>query len=213
MRADGKIVLAVTGGIGSGKSAVCSILASRGIPVYDSDSRTKALYVEVPGLMSRISEALGTDAAGPDGRPDTRKLASLVFSDPEKLRLLEGIVYPEVKKDFRRWADGLSGSRIVAIESAVILEKPFFRDMYDKVLVVDAPVELRLRRAAARDGSDPERIRARMDEQKLLNSISEDRRVDGVDYIIENDGDLTALERKTDEVIDYLKKTHEITDY
>ena len=213
MRADGKIVLAVTGGIGSGKSAVCSILASRGIPVYDSDSRTKALYVEVPGLMSRISEAVGTDAAGPDGRPDTRKLASLVFSDPEKLRLLEGIVYPEVKKDFRRWADGLSGSRIVAIESAVILEKPFFRDMYDKVLVVDAPVELRLRRAAARDGSDPERIRARMDEQKLLNSISEGRRVDGVDYIIENDGDLTALERKTDEVIDYLKKTHEITDY
>ena len=127
--------------------------------------------------------------------------------------MLEGIVYPEVKKDFRRWADGLSGSRIVAIESAVILEKPFFRDMYDKVLVVDAPVELRLRRAAARDGSDPERIRARMDEQKLLNSISEGRRVDGVDYIIENDGDLTALERKTDEVIDYLKKTHEITDY
>lgn len=212
MRADGKIVLAVTGGIGSGKSAVCSVLASRGIPVYDSDSRTKALYVEVPGLMSRISEALGTDAADPDGRPDTRKLASLVFSDPEKLRLLEEIVYPEVKKDFRRWADGLSGSRIVAIESAVILEKPFFRDMYDKVLVVDAPVELRLRRAAARDGSDPGRVRARMDEQKLLNSISEGRRVDGVDYIIENDGDLTALERKTDEVIDYLKKTDEIID-
>ena len=100
MRADGKIVLAVTGGIGSGKSAVCSVLASRGIPVYDSDSRTKALYVEVPGLMSRISEALGTDAADPDGRPDTRKLASLVFSDPEKLRLLEEIVYPEVKKVF-----------------------------------------------------------------------------------------------------------------
>ena len=202
MRADGKIVLAVTGGIGSGKSAVCSVLASRGIPVYDSDSRTKALYVEVPGLMSRISEALGTDAAGPDGRPDTRKLASLVFSDPEKLRLLEGIVYPEVKKDFRRWADGLSGSRIVAIESAVILEKPFFRDMYDKVLVVDAPVELRLRRAAARDGSDPERIRARMDEQKLLNSISEGRRVDGVDYIIENTGTPDDLRRKVEQFID-----------
>ena len=61
------MTLVVTGGIGSGKSLVCSMFADKGIPVYDSDSRTKSLYDSVPGLSARISSALGTDVTTPGG--------------------------------------------------------------------------------------------------------------------------------------------------
>ena len=83
--------LVVTGGIGSGKSTVCRYFASRGIPVYDSDSRTRSLYDRCPELVSRIGEVLGCSVTGPDGRIDRRKLASVIFSDSSMLEKLEGI--------------------------------------------------------------------------------------------------------------------------
>ena len=145
MRTDRKMTLAVTGGIGSGKSLVCSILGRNGFPVYDSDSRTKDLYLSVPGLSGRISDALGIDLCRPDGTLDRAGLAAVVFSDPDKLRLLESIVYPEVKTDFLKWKENTPEDCIwVVMESAVILEKPFFRDLIDKVLLVDADGDVKV---------------------------------------------------------------------
>ena len=95
--------LVVTGGIGSGKSLVCSFLAERGLPVYDSDSRTKMLYDSSPELLARIGDAVGTDVTGADGRLDRKRLASVVFSDGERLEALERVVHPAVLDDFYRW--------------------------------------------------------------------------------------------------------------
>lgn len=196
--------LVVTGGIGSGKSTVCRYFASRGIPVYDSDSRTRSLYDRCPELVNRIGEVLGCSVTGPDGRIDRRKLASVIFSDSSMLEKLEGIVHPAVKDDFVAWRDSFPGKGIpfVVLESAIILEKPLFRDIADRILLVDAPLETRLDRACRRDGVPASLVRGRMERQRLLNDISEGRVVPEVDYVIVNDGDEASLVEKAAAVYD-----------
>ena len=198
------MTLAVTGGIGSGKSLVCSMFRDRGIPVYDSDSRTKGLYDSVPGLAEEISRAVGQDVISADGRLDRSRLSSVVFSDPDRLKALEAVVHPEVRRDFSLWKAEFDGAGVpfVIIESAIILEKPFFRDVFDKVLVVDAPAELRLKRAMARDKATEEMIRARMAGQGFSDGAEGERIRMSADYLIENDGDIAELSRKVGEIYD-----------
>lgn len=148
----------VTGPIGSGKSAVCKYLASLGFPVYECDARTKMLYSLVPGLKCSIEERLGL----PWSQIGT------VFSDPDKLRTLEEMVYPHVVEDLKAWK-AAQKAPLLFIESAIALDKPQFDGFYDRVLLVTAPYELRVQRnprAAERDALqsyDPTRIDYRLD--------------------------------------------------
>ena len=140
----------VTGPIGSGKSEVCRILSSEGYAVYDADSRTKALYENVPGLKKRIEDELGVPFSG----------LGIIFKDEARRQKLEDIVYPLVLKDMEEWVDsyrynGSYDRDCVFIESAVALDKPVFDHIYDEVWLVDAPLELRKLRnpkAAERNG-------------------------------------------------------------
>ena len=192
--------VAVTGGIGSGKSTVCSILSARGIPVYDSDSAAKRLYRDDDSLLDAIEEAFGRGVRLPDGSPDFRKIASIVFSSPDQLRILESIVHPAVLRDFRRWEASKSAlmeevepgtvffvnKPFCVLESAIILEKPEFLEYVDKVVLVDAPLQTRLRRACERDGAEPADVIKRMGAQRF--DISK------VDAILHNDGSVEELE-------------------
>ncbi len=196
--------VAITGGIGSGKSEVCRILAARGVPVYDCDSAAKRLYGTEPGLLDSIEEAFGCSVSFPDGRFDAGKLSSLVFSDAARLRTLESIVHPAVLRDFRRWKvmqesradDGMfsesafpGGTPFVVMESAIILEKPEFLALADKVVMVDAPLSVRLKRACERDDVSADKVIERMSYQRF--DISR------VDAVLKNDGTLESLEKKT----------------
>lgn len=194
--------LVVTGGIGSGKSAVCRFFSSKGVPVYDSDSRARSIYDRCPAIVSRISEAFGEPLCAPDGRIDRRRLAEIVFSDSSRLERLEAIVHPAVLDDFLEWRDSFKHDEVpfVVMESAIILEKPLFRDIADFLLIVDAPMALRARRAALRDGVQESEIRKRMDRQRLLNDISEGRAHVEADYIIMNDGSEEELYSRVTEV-------------
>ena len=88
----------ITGPIGSGKSEVSRRLASEGFPVYDCDSRVKDLYESEPGLFDAVAEALGCgDMRTCDGHPDRKRLASVIFGDPEKMEALKAAVYPVLK--------------------------------------------------------------------------------------------------------------------
>lgn len=191
--------IAVTGGIGSGKSEVCSILSSRGIPVYDSDSAAKRLYREDDSLLDSVEGAFGQSFRTANGDPDLKKLASVVFSSPEKLKTLESLVHPAVKEDFRRWKamctskleelsaspDFYGGLPFCVMESAIILEKPEFLAMVDSVVLVDAPLQARLNRACARDNVDPSEIIRRMAAQRFDLSKA--------DAVIRNHGTLEDL--------------------
>lgn len=178
------LTVIVTGGIGSGKSAVCALLAKRGIPVYDSDSRTKALYDSVPGLKERIEAELGVPFSS---------LAKIIFSNSEAREKLEAIVYPLVRADFEAWRDA-QDAPFVVLESAIILSKPIFDGLADAVVAVTAPEEIRLERLIAR-GLTQEDASRRISAQTLDLSKA--------DVIIENDGSLDELAQKCDSLFTF----------
>ncbi|MBP3203059.1 MAG: dephospho-CoA kinase [Bacteroidales bacterium] len=157
----------VTGGIGSGKSAVCALLRERGIPVYDCDRRAKELYLEQPALLRALEEQLGLRLLTPGGKLDRATLAGRIFADPSARESVEALLYPALLRDFKRWRARYRKPPFVALESAIILSKPVFDGIADAVVLVEAPVELRLERVMRRDGADAEAVRRRMSAQPL----------------------------------------------
>lgn len=188
----------VTGLIGSGKSAVCALLRNGGIPVYDCDARTKALYDRRPGLLPALEDALGVPIRGNDGRLDRRALAARIFASESDRLAVENLVYPLVLADFKRWRARQKGAPVVALESAVILSKPLFDGLASAVVLVTAPEELRLQRVMARDSLPEAEIRSRMAAQEAIPSSA-------ANYVIENDGDPEQLRKAVNRIIKALK--------
>lgn len=194
-------VLVVTGGIGSGKSLVCRMLAEKGIPVYEADRRAKQLYVEVPSMLDDMEAALGVRLRDSKGDFVASSLAEVIFRDEDALNKVEDILFPVMKKDFADWA-AAHGKEVVAFESATVLEKPQFEGFGDIVLLVDAPVQLRMSRAVSRDGGSEEKIQARMKAQSLMNRLSEGETDSRIDQVLVNDSTEAELRRKLDEFIE-----------
>lgn len=157
----------VTGLIGSGKSAVCALLRERGIPVYDSDARTKRLYSRSIGLVENLEKALGRPLRDIEGKLDRRALAQAIFSSDDARAVVERIVYPLVLKDFKRWRARQKGAPFVVLESAVILEKPLFDGLAQAAVLVTAPEDVRLQRVMRRDHAPEDAVRARMAAQHI----------------------------------------------
>lgn len=194
-------VLVITGGIGSGKSEVCRILARKGLTTqYNADSRVKELYVTSPGLLESIEMSLGVRLCDDGGRFVPALLAQRIFSDRQALKTVESLVFPALVEDFRSFARH-SGSEIVVFESATILEKPQFDGFGDKVVLVDAPVQVRLERACSRDGADRTAVKARMDNQKLMNALSEGASDSRIDAVIINDATMDILEERIEKTM------------
>ena len=189
-------ILVITGGIGSGKSEVCRILAQKGLTVqYNADAKVKELYDTVPGLLESIEDRLGCSLRDEAGKFVPRCLAQRIFVDRQALETVESLVFPALMEDFLAFA-GNSGSPFVVFESATILEKPHFDGFGDKVILVDAPVSMRMERACRRDGADREAVKARMANQKKMNALSEGATDPRIDAVIVNDGSIAILEQK-----------------
>lgn len=169
----------LTGGIGSGKSKVCELLAERGVAVYDSDSRAKALMREDATLRRRLVDAFGEDVYTAEGELNRRYLAERVFSDGEALARLNAIVHPAVMDDFDEWAEMQEGAYVV-VESAILFESGF-DGRVDVTVAVLAPEALRVERAMMRDGASEQQIRERISAQ-----LSDDERCDRSTYAIVN---------------------------
>ena len=184
------LTVIVTGGIGSGKSAVCALLGKRGIPVYDSDSRVKELYACRRSLVPQLEKALGSPLRRADGTLDKARLAALIFSDDAARETLESIVYPILLKDFLRWRSRQEAPFVV-LESAIILSKPVFDGLADAVVLVSAPEELRIQRVMQRDNLSREEVLRRLSAQNLP--------MEKVDVVLLNEGSpeelSTAVER------------------
>jgi dephospho-CoA kinase len=176
-------VLAVTGGIGSGKTHIAYMFASMGIPVYFTDDRAKGLYDTSIEVIKGVAEILGEEVLK-DGRLDKGVMASKLFSDKSLLKKIEGIVHPAVIEDFKIWRDSFQGGKypFVIIESAIFLENPALRVLADKVLVVTAPMDLRISRVQTRSNLTTEQI-----VERIKNQWSDSRRVELADYVIVSD--------------------------
>lgn len=189
----------LTGGMGSGKSAVCRYLKTQGVPVYDSDARTKSLYDRKPALVDRMQAELGVPLRDPQGKFDRKSLASVIFSSPEKKALVESLVYPAVLEDFlcwKRWQrpKGWHYGPVpfVVLESAVILSHQLFDGLGDRIVLVDADESVRVARSVARDGTDSASALRRIRQQTFDRTR--------VHAVLHNDGSLDALSEETDKV-------------
>jgi dephospho-CoA kinase len=176
----------VTGGIGSGKSLVCSILKKMGVPVYVADIAARKLMNTDPVLQLGIVKMFGEQAFNKDGL-DSGFLATSVFGDVEKLSELNRLVHPVVRRDFCLWAS-LQGEAPYVVEEAAILFESGADAVLDFTVSVYAPEELRISRVMERDKTDRESVLRRIDHQ-----MSEEEKVKRAGHVINNDGSQMLL--------------------
>lgn len=184
------ISIAITGGIGSGKSYVSALLEERGIPIYNTDNEAKRLMFTDEGIRRDLMALLGAEVYL-DGALNKPMLASYLFAAPENAARINAIVHPRVKADFRRWLGEQEAHEIVGLECAILFEAGF-DDAVDAVVMVYAPEALRVERAVKRDRTTEAQVRARIaaqmdDEEKCRRS----------DFVIYNDGRIPLEEQLT----------------
>lgn len=175
------IKIAVTGGIGSGKSYISHLLEDMHIPVYNADNEAKRLTASDPVIREKLTALLGGDVYK-DGALNKPLLASYLFSDPAHVLQINAIIHPCVREDFAAWVERQKGCEIVGMESAILYEAGF-QDTVDAVVMVYAPVDLRVQRAMYRDGASEEQVRARMAAQ-----MDDDEKRRRADFTVVNDG-------------------------
>jgi dephospho-CoA kinase len=174
--------IGITGGIGSGKSLVCRIFRTLGVPVYDADSHAKELMTTDGILVSQIKKEFGDLAYLPDGTLNNIYLAGHVFSDNSKLETLNSLVHPRVAAHYERWVESNEGVPYVLKEAALLFESGSYR-LLDKIIVVSAPEKLRQKRVLQRDAHrTAEQFRGIVQKQ-----MPEDEKLGRADYIIVND--------------------------
>ncbi|MCI9606879.1 MAG: dephospho-CoA kinase [Muribaculaceae bacterium] len=161
-------LIALTGGIGCGKSVVARILGILGYEVYDCDSRAKALMDADSCIKTQIRETLCDKAVDANGNIDRRLLAEIVFSDQRKLEVLNGIVHSAVRKDLLNWH---CGDKPAFVETAILYQSGLDR-IVDAVWDVAAPPELRIERVMARNGLSRRQVIDRIEAQDSFEVLS-----------------------------------------
>lgn len=171
----------ITGGIGSGKSLVCKIFSSLGVPVYDADSHAKGLMTTDGILISQIKKEFGDLSYHPDGTLNRKYLGEHVFFNEERLQKLNSLVHPSVAADYERWLAHHSDAAYVLKEAALLFEAGSYRTL-DKIIVVSAPQSLRQERVLQRDARTVEEFLRIVEKQ-----MPEEEKLKRADYIIVND--------------------------
>ena len=181
--------LICTGGVGSGKSYTAKIFSRLGIPAYIADIRTKELYSTDKGLLNELTALLGDEIiAGGVLRRDV--MASKIFGNPYLLKKVNEIVHPKVLADYEKWRGERrrEGVEIVLFESAIFFESPMFHHIADKIMVVFAPLEVRINRVMRRDGLSRDQVM-----ERIRSQISDEERMRRADYIVYTDGKRAVL--------------------
>jgi dephospho-CoA kinase len=189
------VAVAVTGGIGAGKSEALRAFAQHGAAVISSDEIVHRLLREDPEVKRAIVERLGEDVLGPDGEIDRGRVGEVVFGDPASLRWLEALLHPRVSATYLRWRDelaALADPPAVCVTEVPLLYEVGAEEHFDAVVVVTAAPEVRVSRQIR-----PMRSR----EQRLL---SDDEKAARADFTYVNDGSLEDLDAFVSDVVDRL---------
>jgi len=171
----------VTGGIGSGKTRVCKIFETLGIPVYYADEQAKALMRTDEQVITAIKDLLGEEVYEEGGKLNKSLIAKRVFNDSKMLKRLNAIVHPATIRHAASWANRQK-SPYVLKESALLFETDAFHHV-DKAIGVSAPVALRIHRTMKRDNIKREEVLKRME-----NQMNEEIKMRLCDFVIVNDG-------------------------
>ncbi|MFC2110234.1 dephospho-CoA kinase [Bacteroidota bacterium] len=181
------MVVGLTGGIGSGKSTVLKMFQKLGAAVYIADIEAKKIMNSSDVLKGEIKSIFGEEAYT-EGTLNRAYISSIVFKNPEKLKLLNKVVHPAVRKDFFEFVQNNKAAYIV-YESAILFESNNYQ-FCDAVVLVVAPKQLRVDRILKRESITKEQIEARMN-----NQLSDEEKIAKSDFVIENI-DLTKVKNE-----------------
>jgi len=180
--------IAITGGIGAGKSLVSLLFETLGIPVYNADIEAKRLMNSDRNLKSAIKQLLGNASYHRNGRLNRKFIASRVFENKNTLKALNNIVHPAVRKDFDSWAQKQNAEYVLE-ESAIVFEADLAK-YFKAIILVVADRDTRIQRIIDRDATNKNAVINRMN-----NQWPDDRKIQLADYIINNDGSKSLIKQ------------------
>ncbi len=188
-RKDSLFVIGLTGGIGSGKTTVANVFAALGVPVIDADVIARELAVPGQAAFREICEAFGETVVGPDGTLDRAALRKRVFENPQARATLEAILHPRIRQAMAKQFSQLQTP--YGIACIPLLLETGQTDLVHRILVIDVPKKLQIRRVQARDGLSEPQIRA-----IIASQCRRDERLAAADDVLVNDQDPKTLNGK-----------------
>ncbi|HZV78238.1 MAG TPA: dephospho-CoA kinase [Candidatus Binatus sp.] len=188
------MIVGLTGGIGSGKSTVAKLLATRGATVIDTDAIAREVVEPPSAVLDAIRYEFGDAVLAADGYLDRKAMAAIVFADPRKRELLEGLTHPAIRARTIELIDQAPRAAVVVVIVPLLFESGFDA-LCDTTVAVVAGPEQRLERATERDHATREAVAARMHAQ-----LSDDEYEQRAAHVVHNDGDRAHLERQVDEL-------------
>jgi len=188
--------IGITGGIGSGKTTVCRIFESLGIPVFYADVVAKQIMVTDMLLVTGVKAAFGDESYDAAGKLNNKYIAQIVFNDQQELDKLNALVHPATFRAFEHWLITVpTGTPYILKEAALLFESGSYR-LCDKSVLVTAPVDVRIARVMERDRVSKEQVESRVNKQ-----LSDEIKKGMADYFIEN--------KETDALIPQVLKLHQ----
>ncbi|MCK0136725.1 dephospho-CoA kinase [Arenibacter sp. S6351L] len=185
------MIVGLTGGIGSGKSTVGAMFQKLGVPLYNSDLEAKNLMTRSKKIKKDIETLLGKESYL-EGKLNREYIAKIVFKDKKLLQGLNNIVHPAVRRHFKSWCKRQNAPYVIQ-EAAIIFENGT-KELYDKIILVTSPRDIRIQRVVDRDGITAEAVIQRID-----NQWPDSEKEKFSDFIIENIG-LEATEREVSRI-------------
>ena len=171
-------IIGLTGGIGSGKTTIANHFMEANIPVYIADDEARKI-MQSEEIIDSIRKTFG-DSIFDDAILNREKLSKIVFSDPEKLKQLNAIIHPAVRKHFQNWVLNHKNAPFVIYEAAILFESGSYKNC-DLIITVTAPLETRIQRVIQRDKTTREQVLQRINAQ-----WNDDQRIAKSDFVIEN---------------------------
>jgi dephospho-CoA kinase len=189
-------LVALTGGMGAGKSAVSQRLAARGAVIIDADGIVRELQVPGAPLLDELAARFGPEIILADGSLDRAGLAAVAFRDDESVADLNAIMHPAVRREIRRRIDAEQDTdHVVVLDTPLMTPSVIEGLVFAAVIVVDTPIEIAVERLVAQRGISAEDALARISKQ-----VSREERVATADRVIDNSGDVASLDRQLDEL-------------
>lgn len=189
------MIIALTGGIGSGKTTIAKLFETMGCLIYYSDEKAKELYYDTE-IKKRVIQLLGSDAYSASGSLNSTFIAGIIFKDKTKLESLNAIIHPALEKDFEIFVKQQSPDRIIIKESALIFETDSYKK-FKTIILVTAPLEQKIKRVMQRNKIPRENVVKRMSAQ-----WPDEQKIPLANYIISNND----TEAVIPQVISVLKK-------
>ena len=200
------ILVGLTGGIGSGKSTVSSLLEGKGAIIIDADAIVREVQLPGSPVLTELAEKFGSEVLAADGSLDRQAVANIVFTDPDALKALNAIVHPAVGKEMnRRMIEQRTTDHVVVLDIPLLTENP--REGLQGKIVVDVPVEVQVVRLVNYRGFDEADARARISRQ-----ATREQRLATADFVVDNSGELADLLPQMDKLWQWLNTFPQLPD-